>query len=138
MRTGIIAGAFDILHPGYIKAFAEAKDHCDWLVVCVHIDPSLERPEKGKPVIPLIDRFTVLRSIRYVDELIPYDDEEDFLSILKRVNPIIRFLGEDYTIGIKAITGQELNIPIHYLDRSHGWSETKLRKMIYKSMTGGT
>jgi len=131
MKTGIIAGAFDIIHPGYIKAFKEAKHYCDRLVVCVHIDPSIERPEKPKPVLSVFERSEILESIKYVDDVVFYRLEEDFLHLLDLVKPDVRFLGQDYSIGIKAITGAELNIPIVYLDRSHGWSETKLKKMIY-------
>jgi glycerol-3-phosphate cytidylyltransferase len=131
---GIIAGAFDIIHPGYILAFLEAKQYCDQLVVCVHDDPSVERAEKMKPILTLGERTMILDSIKYVDEVIPYQTEDDFLKILKRVDPHIRFLGQDYQIGIDKITGAELNIPMHILDRSHGWSSTKLKSLIHEQM----
>lgn len=133
LKVGIIAGAFDIIHPGYILALQEAKLHCSHLVICLHIDPSLENG-KLKPVLTWQERKMILESIRQVDYVIPYSTEADFLEILKRVNPDIRFLGSDYSIGIKTITGSELNIPIHYLDRSHGWSATKLKELICGSM----
>lgn len=132
--VGIIAGAFDVIHPGYILAFQEAKLHCSHLVVCLHIDPSIENGEKLKPVLSWQERKMILESIRCVDYIMPYDSETDLLEILKRVNPDIRFLGQDYSLGIKAVTGQELNIPIFYLDRSHGWSATKFKKMICEAM----
>lgn len=134
MKVGIIAGAFGIIHPGYIKAFREAKQYCDKLVVCVHVDPSIERPEKHKPVLTVMERIEILESIRYVDETYFYRLEDDLYHILQIVNPDVRFLGNDYYMGIKAITGSELNIPIHYLDRSHGWSSTKFEKMICRSL----
>lgn len=127
---GIIAGAFDIIHPGYILAFMEAKQHCHELVVCLHADPSIERPKKMEPILSVPERMLILQSIRYVDRVIPYATEKDFLTILRDVNPGIRFLGQDYSVGIDKITGAELNIPIHILDRSHGWSATKLKTLI--------
>jgi glycerol-3-phosphate cytidylyltransferase len=133
LRIGIIAGAFDIIHPGYILAFQEAKLHCSHLVVCLHIDPSIENG-KPKPVLSCKERKLILESIRYVNYVMPYTTEADFLAILKHVDPDIRFLGSDYSIGVKAITGSELNIPIYYLDRSHGWSATKLKNLICESM----
>lgn len=132
--VGMIAGAFDVIHPGYILALQEAKLHCTHLVVCLHVDPSVERPEKPKPVLSWRERQVILQSIRYVDYVMPYNTEEDLREILKRVNPDIRFLGQDYSLGIKAVTGSELNIPIFYLDRSHGWSATKFKQMICESM----
>lgn len=133
IKVGILAGAFDVIHPGYILAFQEAKLHCTHLVICLHIDPSVENG-KPKPVLSWEERKVILESIRYVDYVMPYRTETDFLEILKRINPDVRFLGNDYSIGIKAITGSELNIPIFYLDRSHGWSETKLKTLICESM----
>ncbi len=133
---GIIAGAFDVIHPGYILAFVEAKQHCHKLVVCLHEDPSIERPEKVKPILTLGERTMILDAIKYVDEVIPYQTEADFLEILKRVDPHVRFLGQDYEIGLDKITGAELNIPVHFLDRSHDWSATKFKKMIHIQMIG--
>lgn len=133
-KVGIISGAFDLLHPGYILAFTEAKMYCDFLIVCLHVDPSVERPEKLKPVLTVLERTCILQSIRYVDRIMPYATEANFLEILKMVNPDIRFLGQDYSIGIQAITGAELNIPIHFLDRSHGWSTTKFKELIAESL----
>lgn len=129
---GIIAGAFDIIHPGYILAFMEAKQHCHELVVCLHADPSIERPKKMEPILSVPERMLILQSIRYVDRVIPYATEKDFLTILQDVNPGIRFLGQDYSINIDKITCAELNIPIHYLDRSHGWSSTQFKKLIHE------
>lgn len=134
--VGIIAGAFDVIHPGYILAFLEAKRYCRWLTVCLHTDPSLENKDKLKPVLTVNERRMVLQSIRYVDEVLTYRTESDFLAILRQTNPDIRFLGMDYNIGIKAVTGAELNIPIHYLDRSHEWSATKMKTLIYEQMKG--
>src|SRR3990167_8940364 len=107
---GIIAGAFDVIHPGYILAFTEAKQHCNQLIVCLHVDPSVESPDKMAPILSMPERMVILSAIRQVDGLLPYHNEAELLAILKEVNPGIRFLGQDYDMGIKAITGSELNI----------------------------
>lgn len=132
MKRGFIAGAFDLIHPGYIAMFEEAKNNCDILYVGLHVDPSIERPEKIKPVLDYWDRFKILTSITYVDFLYPYRTEDALVELLQILRPDIRFLGDDY-IG-KTVTGGELDIPLHYLNRAHGWSTTKLKQAIYKQM----
>ena len=132
MKKGVIAGAFDIYHPGYVKAFKEAKEHCDVLVVLLHTDPSIERPEKIKPILDLNERNMILSSLKQIDRIITYQIESDLYDILKTEQIDIRFLGDDYKD--KAFTGDDLGMPIHYLDRSHGWSTTKFKKMIAESV----
>ena len=131
-RMGVIAGNFDVIHPGYIKMFKECKAHCDIFVVLLHSDPSIERPEKIKPILSVAERDEMLMSIKYVDNVFVYDTEADLLHLLNILQPSVRFLGDDYK-G-KSFTGSELKIPIHYLDRSHGWSTTKFKKLIAKSI----
>ena len=131
MLKGVIAGNFDIIHPGYIKMFKEAKEHCDCLIVLLHTDPSLERSNKHKPVLSAIDRKEMLLSLRYVDDVIRYTYEEQLYDLLKMGEFDIRFLGDDYKN--KPFTGDDLKIPVHYFDRSHGWSTTKFRRLIAKS-----
>tara|TARA_B100001287_G_scaffold146677_1_gene123483 strand:+ start:2225 stop:2641 length:417 start_codon:yes stop_codon:yes gene_type:complete len=131
MLKGVIAGNFDIIHPGYIKMFKETKEHCDCLIVLLHTDPSLERSNKHKPVLSAIDRKEMLLSLRYVDDVIRYTYEEQLYDLLKMGEFDIRFLGDDYKN--KPFTGDDLKIPVHYFDRSHGWSTTKFRRLIAKS-----
>lgn len=127
---GFIAGAFDIIHPGYVQMFREAKHHCDFLVVGLHEDP--ESNGKLRPILSVDDRMNILQSIRYVDRVIPYRGESGLLELLEYEKPNIRFLGDDYKN--KTYTGQDL-APIHFLDRSHNWSTTKLKHLIYKSVS---
>ena len=131
-NIGIIAGNFDVIHPGYIFLFNECKENCDHLILFLHEDPSIERPEKLKPVLSLKERTLILSSLRQIDEIIPYKLESDLLSLIKDMNIDVRFLGDDYIN--KAFTGKELNIPIHYLNRSHGWSTTKYKKLLSKTI----
>lgn len=129
---GFLCGAFDLLHPGYIAAFQEAKMHCDHLVVGLHIDPSHERSQKIPPVVSVMLRERALRECRSVDDVFTYETEVDLVELLRKVKPEIRFLGDD-SRG-KPPTGAELNIPIMYLDRSHGFSMTEVKKKIAAGM----
>ena len=125
---GVIAGAFDAIHPGYIYLFNECKQHCDHFLLLLHEDPSIERSEKMKPILSIKERKLILSSLRQIDEIITYKTEDDLLRILKNRKIDIRFQGDDYKE--KNFTGQELDIPIHFLDRSHGWSTTKFKKLL--------
>ena len=130
--VGVIAGNFDVIHPGYIYMFDECKKHCDILLLLLHDDPSIERPEKIKPILDLNERNMILSSLKQIDRIITYQIESDLYDILKAEQIDIRYLGDDYKN--KAFTGDDLGIPIHYLDRSHGWSTTKFKKMIAESV----
>ena len=128
MVKGVIAGSFDVYHPGYVEAFKRAKEKCDCLIVLLHTDPSIERPDKHTPILSSKERKEMLESIKYVDDVIRYTYEEQLLDLLKMGEFDIRFLGDDYRN--KPFTGDNLNIHIHYLDRKHGWSATKYKNKI--------
>lgn len=129
---GVIIGSFDVIHPGYIKAFKEAKEKCTHLTVFLHEDPSIDRLEKIKPILSVKERTEILLSIKYIDDIISYKTEYELLTLLKEnIDMIdIRFIGEDYSN--KHFTGKELNIPIHVIPRNHGWSTTEYKKLIYE------
>lgn len=128
-KVGFLAGTFDILHPGYISMFKKTKDYCNYLVVGLHKDPSIERQIKTKPILSIEDRVEMILSLKYVDEVKVYETEEDLIKVIKDLKPSVRFLGNDYKS--KHITGNELNIPIEFIDRNHGWSSTKFKKLVY-------
>ena len=129
-KLGFTAGNFDLLHPGYIYTFEEAKRHCEKFIIFLHRDPSLHRKSKYKPVIPPWDRYKALMSIKYIDDVYMYNDEDELLKLIKFFKPDVRILGEDY-IG-RNFTGDDLVIDIIYTSRSHGWSTTKLKDLITK------
>ena len=128
--VGFTAGNFDIIHPGYIYTFEDAKKHCDHFIVFLQKDPSLHRKSKYKPVIPAWDRYKALMSIQHIDEVYMYQTEEELLNLIKVFKPDLRILGEDY-LG-KPFTGDDLPIKVIYTSRSHGWSTTKLKDLITK------
>ena len=129
---GVIAGNFDVMHPGYIKMFREMGLYCDVLIVLLHTDPSIERPHKIKPILSVEERKEMLMQIRPIKDVIRYTYEEQLYDLLKMGEFNIRFLGDDYKN--KPFTGDNLNIPIHYLNRSHGWSTTKFKQLIHDSV----
>jgi glycerol-3-phosphate cytidylyltransferase len=127
---GIVAGAFDLIHPGYIRMFEECKRYCNYLTIALHEDPSFDRPHKLKPVQTLYERIEILKSIKYIDNVITYQEEETFLSYLDSYD--VRFLGDDYKDG--SYTGRDKDIKIIFVSRDHGYSTTKLKTKIYESM----
>ena len=129
---GIVAGAFDLIHPGYIKLFEECKRHCTHLTIALHEDPSLARPNKLKPVQTVEERKEILKAVRYIDDIIVYQSEDTFLSHLDSGNYNIRFLGDDYNDG--SYTGKDIDISIVFVDRSHEYSTTKLKNKICESL----
>ena len=131
MIKGFIAGNFDVIHPGYIKTFKECKENCDHFTILLHSDPTIERPNKLKPVLSVDERIEVLNSIKYIDEIQVYTYEKELIEILKNSDFTIRFLGDDYLD--RDFTGSHLNIPIHYISRDHGWSTTRFKNAINKS-----
>ena len=131
-KIGVIAGNFDVIHPGYIYMFDECKNNCDILLLLLHEDPSIERPEKIKPILSLNERTMTLNSVKQIDQIITYKTESDLYEILMAKQIDVRFLGDDYRD--KSFTGDDLDIPIHYLDRSHGWSTTKFKKLIAETL----
>lgn len=133
MTTGLIAGSFDLIHPGYVRMFKEAKKVCSKLIIALQDDPTIDRPEKCKPVQTWEERKEVLESIKYVDEILYYNTEADLSSVLETTNFDVRILGSDY-IG-KKFTGDHLDKGLYFCRRNHNYSLTDLKKKIHKSMS---
>lgn len=118
--TGIVFGTWDLLHAGHLHLLRQCKQKCDYLIVGLHVDPSLERKNKNKPIESVFERQFRLLSTKYVDEVIVYETEKDLANILKVRKPSVRFLGSDYSnltpLGIsKRITEPDL-VGIEYID----------------------
>ena len=129
MIKGIIAGNFDVIHPGYVRFFNDAKEHaCGWLVVALHVDPTIERPHKAKPILSAEERTEILLSLSAVDEVVYYNTEDELIKILERIRPSVRILGTDYRN--KPFTGDHLSIPVYYHVRNHEWSTTRFKNEI--------
>jgi glycerol-3-phosphate cytidylyltransferase len=131
MKIGFACGVFDLFHAGHVLMLEECKRNCDYLIVAINASEQFDEkinPGKRKPVYSVEERMLIMKSCRYVDEVLVYSSEVELLEILKSRKIDIRFLGEDYR-G-KKITGEELDIPVHYTDRSHGLSTSAIRKRI--------
>ena len=133
LRVGFTCSAFDLLHPGHIEMLNECKSQVDWLIVGLHSDPTIDRPNvKNKPVQSLYERFVQLRAVKFVDEIIPYETEYDLINMLG-IEPIThRFVGIEYKDTY--IVGQDIcekrGINIVYNSRFHQYSSTELRSRL--------
>ena len=135
MKTGITFSTFDLFHAGHVKMLEEAKTKCDYLIVGLQLDPSIDRPKKNKPTQSIIERYVQLQACKYVDEIIPYVNEEDLIDILSSFKIDIRIIGEEYLN--KSFTGKEFcekkKIEIYYNKREHRFSSSALRKQVIKA-----
>lgn len=130
MRKGFTCGAFDLCHAGHMLMFKECKDFCDYLVVGLQIDPSVDRKNKNKPVQTLEERRIQLEAIRYIDEIITYSTEEDLYEILKKNEHAIdvRIIGADWKD--KPFTGYDLPLEVVFNTRTHSYSSSDLRRRV--------
>ena len=129
MKKGITFGAFDLFHAGHVMMLEEAKTVCDYLIVCIQSDPSLDRKEKNKPVQSIVEREIQVSGCKYTDEVIIYDTEADLLDILDAVDWDVRVLGEEYKE--KDFTGREQTLEkCHFNKRPHNFSSSELRKRV--------
>lgn len=131
MIKGVTAGAFDLLHAGHVLMLKEIREQCDHLTVLLQEDPSIDRPEKHKPVETLEERLIRLKGCKYVDRIIVYSTESLLHFLLKDLNPDVRFLGEDWK-G-KHFTGDDLPIKVIFNSRSHNYSSSSLIERIKKN-----
>lgn len=133
MVKGFTCSAFDLLHAGHILMLEEAKTKCDYLIVGLQNDPTIDRPTtKNKPIQSLVERYIQLKGVKYVDEIIVYNTEKDLEDLLMCLDIKVRFVGEEYKD--KLLTGREIcdkrNIEIYYNKREHSFSTTELRGRI--------
>jgi len=131
-KSGLIAGSFDLIHPGYIRMFRESKAICESLIVALQDDPTIDRPSKCKPVQSWEERAEILRALKHVDEVVYYNTEEDLRRLLARVSFDVRILGSDYVN--KRFTGDELGKPVYFCSRNHDYNLTDLKKKIASSI----
>ena len=128
MVIGLTASAFDLLHAGHIEMLREAKTQCDYLICALHIDPSIERKTKNRPVQTIVERYKQLSAVSYVDEIVPYETEQDLIDVILLFGVSIRVLGEEYKD--KPYTGHDLGISEYFNRRTHRFSSSELRKRV--------
>ncbi|HKL03247.1 MAG TPA: adenylyltransferase/cytidyltransferase family protein [Cryomorphaceae bacterium] len=131
MIRGFACGVFDLYHPGHVLMLRDCKEHCDHLTVALNAADNIDEninPGKRRPVFSLKERILVLQSVKYVDAIIQYSNESELTEMMKSGSYDLRFLGEDYR-G-KPITAPEAITDVRYIDRSHGYSTTKIFERI--------
>ena len=133
-RIGFTCSTFDLLHAGHITMLEEAKHHCDYLIVGLQNDPTLDRPEKNTPIQSIVERQIQLAAVKYVDEIVIYNTEQDLLDLLLTLPIDVRVLGDEYKS--KDFTGKDIakkrGSKIVYNGRDHSFSSTSLRKRVYE------
>lgn len=133
-KVGITFSAFDLLHAGHVKMLEDAKAQCDYLIVGLQTDPTLDRPEKNKPTQSVVERYIQLKGCKFVDEIVPYATEQDLLDILQSFAIDVRILGDEYIN--RDFTGrkycEEAGIELYFNKREHRFSSTSLREEVFK------
>jgi glycerol-3-phosphate cytidylyltransferase len=132
MKIGFTASTFDLLHAGHISMLREAKEHCDYLICGLQIDPSVDRPTKNSPIQTIVERQVQLSAVKYIDEIIVYRTEQDLEDILEMYHIDIRILGDEYRD--KDFTGKDIckkrGIQLYFNKRDHRFSSSELRKQV--------
>lgn len=133
MRIGITFSTFDLLHAGHVGMLREAKSNCDYLIVGLQSDPTIDRPDtKNKPIQTMVERYAQLNALKFVNEIVPYQTEQDLIDILELFQLDVRFLGEEYRE--KDFTGKDVcrkrGIELHFNKRDHRFSSSDLRKRV--------
>lgn len=133
MIIGFTCSAFDLLHAGHVAMLREAKSQCDYLICGLQVDPSLDRDEKNSPIQTIVERYSQLQAIEYVDEIIPYITETDLEDIISMLPINVRILGDEYRN--KEFTGkaicQKRGIKLYFNSRDHNFSTTNLRQKVH-------
>ena len=129
MRTGITFSSFDLLHAGHVMMLKEAKKQCDYLIVCLQLDPSSDRSENKSPSQSITERYIQLKVSKYVDEIVPYVLEQDVEDILRSFKIDVLIISEEYRNA--HFTGKEYckekGIKIHYNSREYRFSSTEIK-----------
>ena len=130
VTVGFTCSSFDLMHAGHLVMLSEASELCDYLIVGLLTDPTVDRPDtKNKPIQSVFERYVQCSSCKYVDEVIPFESEKDLEDMLLTLNPDIRIVGEEYKD--KEHTGKSL-CNTHYNKRRHSFSSSELRSRITK------
>ena len=133
MITGFTAGAMDLLHAGHVLMLKECRKQCDYLIVALQIDPSVDRPDKNKPIETLEERMIRLEGCKYVDKIVTYNTETDLYNLLKELNPDVRFMGADWKDKPNYSRDLLSDMKVIYNSRSHNYSSSNLRERIKNS-----
>lgn len=136
-KIGFTCSTFDLLHAGHVTMLEEAKRHCDFLIVGLQNDPTEDRPTKNKPVQSIVERQIQLAAVKYVDEIVIYNTEQDLIDLLLTLPIDVRVLGDEYKN--KEFTGKDIakqrGSKIIYNGRDHSFSSSSLRKRVVSAQS---
>ena len=131
MKVGFTCGSFDLLHAGHIVMFEDCKRVCDYLIVGLQIDPTIDRPDKNTPIQSVRERLIQLRAVKYIDEVVTYSTEDELYRLLTSLDINIRIIGSDW--WRKNYTGSDLPLDTHFHRRDHTWSTSELRERVVEA-----
>lgn len=133
-RIGFTCSTFDLFHAGHVLMLEEAKKQCDFLIVGLQTDPTIDRPDtKNKPVQGVFERWAQLKACRFIDQIIPYESESELLDLLQSFPIDVRIIGKEYKD--KPFTGSHLCMEYYYNERRHSFSTTELRQRVVEAET---
>ena len=133
MKIGFTCSTFDLFHAGHIMMLKEARTQCDYLIVGLQTDPTIDRPDsKNPPIQSIVERQIQVSTNRNVDEVVVYQTEKDLEDLLLILPVDVRILGVEY--ADKEFTGKQIcisrGIEIVYNGRDHSFSSSSLRKRV--------
>ena len=131
MKIGFTCSTFDLFHAGHIMMLKEAKEQCEYLIVGLQTDPTLDRANKNKPVQGVFERYVQLKACVYVDEVVVYATEKELRDILLSYKIDVRILGEEYQ-G-KDFTGHNIPMEFYFNQRRHSFSTSELRQRVMEA-----
>lgn len=132
MKLGFTCSTFDLFHAGHVMMLEEAKKQCDFLIVGLQTDPTIDRPEtKNKPVQGVFERWAQLKACKFVDQIVPYSTEKELRDILLSFPINVRILGEEYK-G-KEFTGHDIPMEFYFNQRRHSFSTSELRQRVIEA-----
>ena len=131
MKVGFTCSSFDLFHAGHVMMLKEAKEHCDYLIVGLQTDPTIDRAWKNRPVQSVFERYVQLKACVYIDEIVPYATEKELQDILTSYPIDVRIIGEEYRD--KQFTGYNLPMEVYFNSRQHSFSTTELRQRVMEA-----
>jgi glycerol-3-phosphate cytidylyltransferase len=132
-KVGFTCSAFDLIHAGHYLMLKEAKSYCDYLIVGLQVDPSVDRSDKNKPIQSLEERKIQLEACKYIDKIIIYKTEADLYKLLLKLKPSVRIMGADWKNKPNYARDLLPELKIIYNNRNHSYSTSSLRKRVYEA-----
>ena len=120
-----VNGCFYVLHRGHIELFKYAKSQCNYLVVGIDSDERIKKLKgASRPVNILEDRMEMLRSIKYIDDVVWFDSESELDTQIFSSGAEIMVVGSDYRN--KKVIGSKHVKEVKFFERINGYSTTSI------------